>query len=265
MQITPAPGEAGRRGAPGAVASLPVRSETDVSPLGALRRVPWLDAVDTVTLASLADQSVLHVAPAGVQLFEQAEIPNVAQVLLRGAVELLAVRDGEETLIELVRPCDLILPAAVLSRQPYLVRARVQSDAQLLMLPAEAFRRAVTLDHPLCLAVLACQAAQFRRQMKLAKSVRLRSAEERIGAYLLALCEAGGGRAQLPAEKRLIASQLGMTRETFSRALPAMSRVGLEVLGDRVQARDLAAARAAFPFDPLIDGVERIQPLAARN
>lgn len=233
----------------------------------ALRRVPWLAGVPTATLNGLADQSMLHIAPAGVQLFEQAETPGVAQFLLGGAIELLAVRDGEETLVELVEPFDLILPAAVLSRQPYLVRARVQADASLLMIPAEAFRRAVVADHALCLAVLACQAAQFRRQMKQAKSVRLRSAEERIGAYLLALCEAnsGAGEIRLPVEKRLIASQLGMTRETFSRALPGMARHGLRVLGDLVFADDLDAARAAFPPDPLIDGPEPIRPLAPQE
>lgn len=238
--------------------AMPARSTFE-----ALQSVSWLAAVPATTLGGLADQSVLHVAPAGVQLFEQAEIPGVAQFLIAGVVELLAVRDHEEMPVELVRPYDLLLPAAVLNRQPYLVRARVQSDAQLLLIPADAFRRAVAADHALCLAVLACQAAQFRRQLKLAKAVRLRSAEERIGAYLSALCEAneGQGDIRLPHEKRLIASQLGMTRETFSRALPRMARYGLEVTGDMLRAVDLAAARAAFPVDPLIDGLEPVSPL----
>lgn len=178
----------------------------DASPFSALRGVPWLVNVADATLGGLADQAVLHVSPAGVQLFEQAETPGVAQFLLAGVVELLAVRGVEETLVELVQPFDLILPAAVLSRQPYLVRARVMSEARLLLIPAEAFRRAVAVDHALCLAVLACQAAQFRRQMKLAKSVRLRSAEERIGAYLLALCEANEGQVEFGCRSRSASS-----------------------------------------------------------
>ena len=234
------------------------------SSLQALQRVPWLQEVPESTLRALADQTALHGAPAGVQLFEQAETPGVAQFLLSGVVELLAVRGVEETLIELVRPFDLILPAAVLSRQPYLARARVQADAQLLLIPAEAFRRAVTADHAFCLAILACQAAQFRRQMKQAKSIRLRSAEERIGAYLLALFEASGGAEtiRLPLEKRQVASQLGMTRETFSRVLPNLIQHGLRVSGDILKVEDLGAARAAFPSDPLIDGPEPITPLS---
>src|SRR3954454_6004139 len=101
------------------------------------------------------------------------------------------------------------------------------------MVQATSFRDAVATDHALCLAVLACQAAQFRRQIKHAKNLQLRSAEERIGCYLLQLLAgaAYGEAAPLPLEKRLIASQLGMTRETFSRTLGAIARHGIRVDG----------------------------------
>lgn len=233
---------------------------TPASPLAA---IPWLADVPPATLEALAEHAVLHRVPAGVQLFEQAETPGVAQFLLEGEIELLAVRDSDETLVEVVRGPDLLLPAAVLNRQPYLARARVHHAAVLLLIPAEAFRRAVAADHAFCLAVLACQAAQFRRQMKLAKAVRLRSAEERLGVYLVSLCDgaADGAKVRLPLEKRLIASQLGMTRETLSRSFPAMARRGLRVVGDLLYADDLGAAREAFPGDPLIDGPETVAPL----
>jgi CRP/FNR family transcriptional activator FtrB len=234
-----------------------------VTPLQSLESLPWLADVAPPILAKLAEHAVLHRVPAGVQLFEQAEIPGVVQFLIKGEIELLAVRDGEETLIELVRGPDLLLPAAVLNRQAYLARARVHRDALLMLAPAEAFRHAVRADHAFCLAVLACQAVQFRRQMKLAKAIRLRSAEERLGAYLVGLCAgaASGAEIHLPLEKRQIASQLGMTRETLSRSFPAMARHGLRVAGDVLHVDDLAAARAAFPIDPQIDGAETVTPL----
>jgi len=239
-------------------------SDTAPSPAAeALRRTSWLSEVAPGTLDGLADQSALLKAPAGVQLFEQAETPGFALFLLEGAVDLLAVRGAEEIMVELVRAVDILLPAAVLARLPYLVRARVHEDSQLLLVPAEPFRHAVASDQAFCLAVLACQAAQFRRQMKLAKSIRLRSTEERVGAFLVALCaeNAGATSIRLPLEKRLIASRLGMSRETLSRTLPAMARHGLRVVGDRLHVDDLASAMAAFPPDPLIDGPEPISPL----
>ena len=88
-------------------------------------------------------------------------------------------------------------------------------------------------------------------------------AEERVGCYLLAL--AGNSMPEvpirLPLEKRLIASQLEMTRETFSRTLAAVSRHGLRVDGDLLKVADHAAARARFRLDPLIDGYETVRPL----
>ncbi|HET6182402.1 MAG TPA: helix-turn-helix domain-containing protein [Acetobacteraceae bacterium] len=231
----------------------------------ALGDVPWLRAVSAPMLDALAEQAILHRVPAGSILFDQSEIPAAAQLLIRGAVELIGVRNRTEMLVEVIRPADLLLPAAVLNRQPYLLRARVLKEAQLLILRADALRRAAAADHSLALALVACQAAQFRRQVKQAKNLKLRSGEERVGHYLLALAEerAAGEPVRLPQEKRLIASQLGMERETFSRILAAMPRYGIRVEGQIVIVENLATARSRFPSDPLIDGAEPVMPLAA--
>jgi CRP/FNR family transcriptional activator FtrB len=238
-----------------------------LSPRTGLRGTPWLEAVPDATLNVLADHAVLHRVPAGSMLFEQAETASFAQILLAGSVELLGVRGLDETRMELVQPIDLLLPAAVLTRQPYLLRARVLDEARLLMIQAGAFRLAVAQDHALCLAVLACQAAQFRCQVKQAKNIRLRSAEERVGCYLLRLRDniTQGVPARLPLNKRQIAAELGMTRETFSRTLALVARHGVRVEGETVIVDDPAAARARFTLDPLIDGPEIMQPLAIRG
>lgn len=229
----------------------------------ALGSIDWLAGVAPATLERLAAQAMVIRLPRGAQIFEQAEVPAFAQFLLAGAIELLAVRGQEETLIEIVRPVDMLLPAAVHGNLPYLVRARVCDAATLLLVPAETFRAAIATDHGLCLAMLACQATQFRRQMKLAKAIRLRSAEERVGSFMLALAESrpGDREIRLPVEKRQIAARLGMNRETLSRALPSLAEHGLTIVGDRLRVDDIAAARAAFPSDPLIDGRDEIRPL----
>jgi CRP/FNR family transcriptional regulator, transcriptional activator FtrB len=237
------------------------------TPREAIAATPWLSLVPKASVDRLADQSVLHRMPPGSTLFEQAETPAFALLLVGGSVELLAVRGAEETLVEFVRASDLLLPAAVLNHQPYLLRARVLDEARIVMIQAEAFRQAVASNHALCLAVLACQAAQFRRQIKHAKNLQLRSAEERVGCYLLRLTEdaADGQPVRLPLEKRLIASHLGMTRETFSRILAGLSRHGIRVEGDLVHREAAAPARGRFPFDPPLDGLEPMIPLQAKR
>jgi CRP/FNR family transcriptional activator FtrB len=251
--------------------TLPAGAVPDPGPWSAahdaLQSVVWLRHVPASTLHSLAAQAVLHRVPAGSLLFEQAETPVFAQFLLAGSIELLGVRDRVETLVELLRPVDLIIPAAVLGRQPYLMRARVYEEAHLLLVPAEAFRIAVASDLALSRAILGCLTAQFRRQVRLQKNLKLRSTEERVGCYLVALLGSTDTDTivRLPVEKHLIASQLGMTRETFSRALSGMARFGMFVHGDTIQVANAAAARARFPLDPLIDGLESITPLQDRK
>ncbi len=206
------------------------------TPHEALDNTAWLRSVPAATRDRLARQAVLHRVPAGSILFEQSETPAFAQLLITGCVELLAVDGANEALIETVHPVDLLLPAAVLNRQPYLARGWVLEEAHLVLIHADAFRDAVAADHALCLAVLACQAAQFRRQVKLAKNLKLRSAEQRVGCYLTGLVRNSdpGTPIRLPFEKRRIAWQLGMTRETFSRVLAGLARYGLCVTGDTV-------------------------------
>ena len=230
-----------------------------------LKGISWLRAVPSETLDRLADQSVLHRVPPGCLLFEQAEIPTFAQFLLSGSIELLGLRGRDETLVELLQPVDMVIPAAVLTNQPYLMRARVYEEAQILLIRAETFRAAVASDLMLSQATLDCLASQFRRQVRQAKNMKLRTAEERVGCYLVALLDRAdadrtdaGGTVRLPLEKRLIASQLGMTRETFSRCLSGMARFGMRIHGDVLLVEDEAAARARFPLDPLIDGAESI-------
>lgn len=242
-------------------------SEPDTLAGQALRSVGWLRDIPRMTLDALAAEAMLHRMPAGSLVFEQADKPVFAQFLLSGSIELLGVRDQVETLVELLRPVDLVVPAAVVCDQPYLMRARVYEEAQLLLIRAETFRLALASDQALCHAVLGCLAAQFRRQVRQAKNLKLRSAEERVGCYLVALLQ-GNDRAttiRLPIEKHLIASQLGMTRETFSRALSGMAKFGIRVVGEVLHIEDATEARARFALDPLIDGTEAIVPLRERK
>ncbi len=233
----------------------------------ALRSVAWLREVPRRTLDALSADAMLHRVPQRSLLFEQAEMPSFAQFLLAGSVELLGVRDQAETLIELLQPVDLVIPAAVVSGQPYLMRARVYQEAHLLLISAETFRQAMATDHALCRAVLGCLAAQFRRHVRMAKNLRLRSVEERVGCYLLAHFERENRASpvSLPIEKKEIAAQLGMTREAFSRALSGMEKFGIRIVGKVLEVDDPAAASARFALDPFVDGAELIAPLQARR
>ena len=161
--------------------------------------------------------------PSGSTLFEQAETPAFALLLVSGSVELLAVRGAEETLVEFVRAPDLLLPAAVLNAA--LSRAcarRVLDEARLVMIQADAFR-ARRRVRPRALprrAGLPGRAVPPPDQAREEPATSIRRGTRRLLSAAACRGDRDPGRpVRLPLEKRLIASQLGMTRETFSRTL----------------------------------------------
>jgi CRP/FNR family transcriptional regulator, transcriptional activator FtrB len=222
-----------------------------------LERLPLLAALPKASRASLLKHAVVHTVGAGTILFEQGDPPNFQHVLLSGSVQLLGRSGrGQEVLIEVVSPPEMIVPAAVVTGQPYLMRARVTEPSRILLIEAAAFRAALSAEPALAQALIEGLAGQFRRLVRQIKSLKLRSTSERTGCHLLALGRAQGTpkRAALPYGKALVASELGMTRESFSRALASLRGLGVSVKGDTVEIADPAALAQACGFDPLVDG-----------
>jgi CRP/FNR family transcriptional regulator, transcriptional activator FtrB len=208
---------------------------------------------------NLMKNAVLHRVAFGAILFEQGDVPNFQHVVVSGSVQLFGQSsEKREVLIEAVQAPDLIIPAAVMTDSPYLMQARVPEPSRILLIHAEAFRAAVASDPNLARQVIDSLAGQFRRMVRQIKNLKLRSSTERVGCYILALSkrQATPDRAVLPYEKNLIASELGITRESFSRALATLQRNGIAVQGETIAILDPDRLAAECKLDPLIDGPE---------
>jgi CRP/FNR family transcriptional activator FtrB len=225
--------------------------------------LPVFRELASITRQNLLANAVQHSVASGTVLFQQGEIPNFQLIVLAGSVQLFGrSSEGREVLIEVVRAPELVIPAAVVTGAPYLMQARVPEPSRLLMIHAAVFRAAVAEDPLLAQAVIAGLAFQFRRMVRQVKNLKLRSSTERVGCYVLALSKQQGtpDRALLPYEKHLIASELGITRESFSRALSALEKSGIRVDGQRITIRDAVKLAAECRPDPLIDGEDPHSP-----
>ncbi len=205
----------------------------------------------------LLQNAMVHSVSSGTVLFEQGDVPNFQLIVLAGSAQLFGQSaEGGEVLIEAVRAPDLIIPAAVLTGAPYLMQARVPEPSRFLLIHAAAFRSAVDADPLLAHAVIGSLAQQFRRMVRQIKNLKLRTAIQRVGCYLLALSQRQRtpDKAVLPFEKMLIASELGITRESFSRALSSLSNSGIQVHGQIVLIHDAPRLAAECGYDPVTDG-----------
>lgn len=214
-------------------------------------------ALSVAMRTDLLRNAVVHSVASGTVLFEQGDVPTFQLIVLAGSVQLFGrSADGREVLIEAVRSQDLVIPAAVLTGAPYLMQARVPEPSRLLLIHAAAFRAAVETNPLLAQAVIGSLAQQFRRMVRQIKSLKLRTAIQRVGCYLLALSQRQRtpDKAVLPFEKMLIASELGITRESFSRALSSLSNSGIQVHGQIVVIHDASRLAAECGYDPVTDG-----------
>lgn len=232
-----------------------------------LEALPLLQALPSASRAKLTQNAVVHAVTPGTVLFEQGDVPTFQHVVLAGSVHLLGRSSaGREVLIEVVEPPALIMPAAVATGSPYLMRARVPEPSRLLLIHAGVFRAVMLREPLLAQEVIGSLAGQFRRLVRHVKNLKLRSGGDRVGCYLLALSKRQGTphRAILPYEKNLIASELGMTRESFSRALSQLQAEGVTVKDATITIQDAKRLATACGLDPLIDDLEdSLEPSSA--
>ncbi len=221
--------------------------------------LPLFRSLSASRRTDLLRNAMVHGVASGTVLFEQGDVPNFQLIVLAGSAQLFGrSAKGREVLIEAVRAPDLIIPAAVLTGAPYLMQARVPEPSRFLLIHAAAFRAAVEADPLLAHAVIGSLAQQFRRMVRQIKNLKLRTATQRVGCYLLALSQRQRtpNKVVLPFEKMLIASELGITRESFSRALSSLSNSGIRVDGQIVVIHDALRLAAECGFDPVTDGPE---------
>jgi CRP/FNR family transcriptional regulator, transcriptional activator FtrB len=205
--------------------------------------------------AALLGVASLRRFPAQVVLIEELQRPESLHVVLEGAVELFCRHDGKETIIDVIRPISAFALAAVMGELPYLASGRTLEASRILFIPAEVVRGLFGQDSGFAWAIIRELAGGFRDMIKEVKNQRLRTSVERLANWIVQqnLLHGGIGRFTLPHDKRTLALRLGMTPESLSRNLAALSRHGVMARGRTVVIKDVVALTAFARPSPSID------------
>jgi len=91
------------------------------------------------------------------------------------------------------------------------------------------------------------------------KNQKLRTSVERLANWLIKVnnIQKHGTYIELPYEKRILASRLGMTPENLSRGFATLSEQGIKVDGGRIVFVDMAKLEQFANVDPSIDAIEQ--------
>tara|TARA_R110000868_G_scaffold190862_1_gene434715 strand:- start:16873 stop:17676 length:804 start_codon:yes stop_codon:yes gene_type:complete len=184
-------------------------------------------------IALLLKSAHVHKFESGKQLLTVEEDPLYLYALFSGEAKVFcSSKDGREAVVSVVTKGESMLENTIMFNRPSMVSCTVLSAGEFLAIPADVVRRAVQKSHALSvnfLEVLANQNSQLIFQFE---EITLQTAVHRVGSYLLRTKidqGAQGVEFNLDCEKSLIASYLGMTPETLSRALSKLRLDGVDV------------------------------------
>ncbi|MBT6032451.1 MAG: cyclic nucleotide-binding domain-containing protein [Kordiimonadaceae bacterium] len=203
-----------------------------------IQTLPLFKGLPEWTLADLFRNASIGNFKKGKLLFLEGELPNRLYIILDGWVKLYKGNsNGEETIVQMLTSGDMIAESAVFLNAPFPISAQVAKNAQILTLPAPIIRENVKSNNDLAINVLTAMSVHSQLLIQGLESIRLKSATERVGWFLLKLLLEQGrvpDMVELPYDKSLIASYLDMKPETFSRTLKKFKQKGFEIRKDSV-------------------------------
>lgn len=213
------------------------------------------EAVAAEQVDAMLRVSFLQRFPAGVELVREGDPADFLHVVVEGKVEIFSAYRDRETTVSVIGPGKCFITAAVVLDRVYLKSARSLTTARVLLIPADAVRRSFSEDAAFARA-LACDLAEaYRSVVKELKNQKLRSGLERLANWLLSYQKELGEppRFELPFEKKVLASRLGMAPEVLSRSFAALIPYKVKVTGSEIDIRDVEALRGLAKPSPTID------------
>lgn len=220
--------------------------------LEAIASAPMFGGLDQARMAILAQQSRLISLPGGQVLFRRGT-PSTGFYMVRSGRMQLSVSNSEGMVkvVEIISPGFAFGHAVMFLREPYPVDATALEDTALVFVPTTAVDRLLDEDPAMARIMLASMAKRLQSKIQDIAMLSLQSATQRIIAYILGAANTEDGSTspaasiELPALKQVLASRLGMTPETFSRAMRTLTGAGLvRVDGSVVEIPDVSALDA---------------------
>ena len=214
-----------------------------------LRELPLFEKMDLTALERTAAGSNQENAPRRTVVFKSGDPSRGLFVVVSGQVKLaLQGAHGGERVVELVGPGGVFGEMAVLNGRHLLI-AETLTDVQLVHFPKALVLAEMERTPEFTRGIISIMCSRFEQLLGALEDCTLHSGTERVIRYLLNSLPPGAvnGHAvlTLPVKKGVIASQLNLTHEHFSRLLRELVTEALiEVEGRRVRILDVDRLRA---------------------
>lgn len=209
---------------------------TDSTTQSALRKHHLFDRLPQPLFQEICCLAIRRRLEVGGVLFHQGDAADRFYLLLDGRITLTRVLpEGQEKLVEVISSGQSFAEALMFSGTHYYpVTASALQPSSLISIDAGHYRHLLEEQPKTCLELLGHLSARLHQRLNEIDTLALGNASRRVARYLCQEQEARNGIIQLSAPKRLIATQLGIQPETFSRILHRLIDDGLIAMERRV-------------------------------
>jgi CRP/FNR family transcriptional regulator len=207
--------------------------------------------------------TTVRTVPRGEYLFREHGPVRGFYVVLQGSIKLHRVfLSGHEQIIHIYQPGETLAEESLVSVAGHLADACAIEEAVVLTVRRQEFLALLVRRPQLALRVLESLDRQLQRIVRLLDDLTLKDVRTRVATYFLRRSQDPRGRdperIELHVTKRLLASELGTTSETFSRTLAALRDEGLVELEQKAVvllspsrlAASIASGGATARLDP---------------
>jgi CRP-like cAMP-binding protein len=165
-------------------------------------------------------------------VFARGSAANGMHLLATGHLVLtILAPQGTEHVLELIQAGDTFGEAAVLTKRPHPVTATAVTACDILHIDRKSLTTEIERDGNFAQTMIALLGEKLYRQSIALENLLFLRATGRVARFVLDCLTAMGAEnarcVTLPARKGLIASQLNMTQEHFSRTLRELMTSGL--------------------------------------
>lgn len=216
-----------------------------------VRAMPLFAPLSAEVVHAVVGNRVSRAYEKGSIVFHQGEVASAFFLILEGWVKIYRTTpDGLEVVLQVLRRGETFAETAIFGGGRYPASAETVSSTRLLRVDGDSFRAQVCERPELALSMLASSSSQLDRLTEQIEQIKVRSAPQRIAAFLIRLTPVREGpvELELPFEKALIANRLGMKPESFSRALGKLKAQGIAVARETVRIADVARLLAFVEY-----------------
>ncbi len=201
---------------------------------------PLLGGLSAEEQAGLVEHAEVVSLARGDCAYQQDENAKRLGFVISGSLKLFRLtQDGQEKVFRILLPGDILAEGMLFSINAiHDYTAMAVENTEVLMFPLEQYRQIILGNSELSVALLSRLAQLEQDSLETMEILSFKKSIDRIVRYLasqaLKSCShCMAPKFELPATKRLVASQLSIQPETLSRVLNQLEREGLLKLDGR--------------------------------